>query len=142
MRNPRTPMPRPCKPKSKIRLSSSVLFASLQAFVAVLALVIPLAGNQATQTPPPAPAKKTTKATTSKSAAKAPDTVPDGPPMVMNAIIQMLERVKAGTMVESRVIAFINKRGLDFVATSDNLGKLKDAGASVDLVDVINLLKP
>jgi hypothetical protein len=110
--------------------------------VAVLALVIPLAGNQATQTPPPAPAKKTTKATTSKSAVKAPDTVPDGPPMVMNAIIQMLERVKAGTMVESRVIAFINKRGLDFVATSDNLGKLKDAGASGDLVDLITLLKP
>jgi hypothetical protein len=132
-------MPRLCKRKLKIRSNSNVPFASLQALLLAAALVIPVIGTNAQQ--PQIAVPKKTKSTTTKAPPK-PDVVPDGPPMVLDAVVKMLERVKAGTMAEARVIAFINKRGLDFIATPGNLAMLKDAGASAELADLVTSLKP
>jgi hypothetical protein len=62
--------------------------------------------------------------------------------MTLEAILKMLNGVKQGIMDQPRIIAFINKRGLDFDAAPENIGKILTAGGSPELVDLISALKP
>jgi hypothetical protein len=81
------------------------------------------------------------KKTTAK-AKPAGDTIPDGPALSIEFILKMLAQVKADVTDEPRIIAFINKRGLDFDGTQQNLDRLRIAGATADLIQLVATLKP
>jgi hypothetical protein len=117
--------------------NSSARLSSVCIAVLACSLALPFVGGQ---TPTPAPDKKST--TASKGKSKPSDTVPDGPPMTLETVIRMLKGVKTGLMDQPRIIAFIRKRGLDFTATSENIGQLLTAGAGPELVDLITELNP
>jgi hypothetical protein len=102
----------------RIRLSSLWLAAALAAG----------------QTPTPPPAKK--------APVKPVDTVPAGPPMTLTGVVRMLSGVKQGITDHPRVLAFVNKRGIDFAATSENMAALTAAGATQELLDRVMALKP
>jgi hypothetical protein len=115
----------------------SVRLSSFCAAVVALALIIPFAGGQ-TQTANP-PAKKTPA---SKTKGKAADTVPDGPPMTLDAIVRMLKAVKQGVMDQPRILAFIAKRNIAFDATGENLSTLMSNGANPEILDKVAALRP
>jgi hypothetical protein len=117
----------------RIRLSS-ICIASLG-----VALALPFAGGQTQTANPNTPVKKTAS---SKGKAKTADPVPDGPPVTLDNTVKMLAAVKQGLMTAPRVLAIVNKRNIDFEATPDNLGKLMNAGASPELLDLVSSLKP
>src|SRR5277367_6375551 len=118
------PMLRNFSRKSMLPLNWSVRLSSFCTAVLACALALPFAGGQQTQTPNQTapPNKKST--TSSKGKSKAAENIPDGPPMTLEAIVRMLKAVKGGIMDQPRIIAFINKRSLDFTATPENLGQL------------------
>jgi len=122
-------------------LNWSVRLSSFCAAVLACALALPFAGGQ--QAPAPnqtAPNKKST--TSSKGKSKAAENIPDGPPMTLELVVRMLKGVKQGITDQPRIIAFINKRSLDFTATPENLGQLMNTGAGPELLDLVTLLKP
>jgi hypothetical protein len=105
-------------------------------FLLLIALIPALASPSAAQV-------STTKKTNGKAAAKpAGDTIPDGPALSIEFILKMLGQVKADVTDEPRIIAFINKRGLDFDGTQRNLDRLRIAGASSELIQLVATLKP
>jgi hypothetical protein len=112
----------------KTRLSSICILT------VALALLIPFAGGQ-TQTATPQ-TKKTAPAK------KKADNIPDGPPMTLAALVSMLKGVKQGILDQPRVLAFINKRNIDFDATPENLSTLMNAGANPEILDKVSALRP
>ena len=130
--------------KSRPRSNWRIRLSSLCILTLVFALALPFAGGQ-TQTATPqtkattAPSKKTTS---TKSKAKATDNVPDGPPMTLDTLVKMLKAVKQGILDQPRILAFINKRNIDFDATPDNLATLMKEGANPEILDKVSALKP
>lgn len=108
----------------------------------LLVLLIAVAALLPAGQPPQTPAQKKTKTTNRQTPKPAGDNIPDGAPLSVDFILKMLGQVKADVTDEPRIVAFINKRGLDFLATGQNLGKLRSAGASPALLDMVTALKP
>ena len=77
-----------------------------------------------------------------KQVGKTLPPVTPGEPLTMELVLQMLGRVKAGTMAEARVAAFIDARGIGFTATPENLAALGSAGASEELLKKIASVGP
>jgi hypothetical protein len=103
-----------------------------------LALAIPFLSGE----PPSPTVQKKTKAAPKAAPKKAGDQIPDGPELSIEFVVKMLGQVKADVTDEARIIAFIDKRGLDFLATPQNLKRLEEAGASANLLQLITTLKP
>jgi hypothetical protein len=105
----------------------------------VLALVIPFLSGE-----PPSPTVQNKKKAAPKASPKkaAGDQIPDGPELSLDFVIKMLGQVKADVTDEARIVAFVDKRGLDFLATPQNLKRLEEAGASPNLLQLVTTLKP
>lgn len=118
------------------QLNWSVPHSRFPFFLLLLVLVPALANVSAGQ-------GSTGKKTTGKPSAKpAGDTIPEGAALSIEFILKMLAQVKADVTDEPRIIAFINKRGLDFDGTQQNLDRLRIAGASAELIQLVATLKP
>ncbi len=103
-----------------------------------VAFVAPLILSHAQQTSPTQQKPPTSK----KQKGKASNDVTKGEKLSIQYVLQMLEREKAGTMAETRVLEFVDVRGIAFVATPENVGALMSAGASEDLLKKIIALNP
>jgi hypothetical protein len=62
--------------------------------------------------------------------------------MTLEGVKAMLAGVKKGILDQPRIIAFINKRNIDFEATNENLGALMAAGATEELLNLVEKLRP
>jgi hypothetical protein len=111
-----------------------IQLSSLCILTVALGLALPFAGGQ---TQPATPQTKKTAPPKKKAA-----TVPDGPPMTLAALVSMLNGVKQGIMDQPRILAFINKRSIDFDATPENVSTLMDAGANPEILDKVSALRP
>jgi hypothetical protein len=131
-------MPRFCLRRLTLRSNWSARPNSFSLAMLFIALAVPFVAGHAQQST----VQKKTRSTTKAAQKPTGDSIPDGPPLSIDFILRMLNQVKADITDEPRIIAFINKRGLDFLATQENLDRLLAAGASGDLIQLVSTLKP